>query len=182
MKAYVTSIGEKTTEICCKQLQRFGFEVVLLDGAEPWPVKYNKFIQMAEDDCIRIDADVIVNEDIKLIMQSDYTNYKMVQWYAYDFYKNKVGISSPVFYSKEALRIIRKKFKDLDLRRPEASAWRLPAINPFTHTDLIIIGMHGFFQTKEDMYRHLDHRRNRKQIADSDFELAELIIDTLCKN
>ena len=47
MKAYVTSIRELTTKICCEQLRKFGFEIVLLDQKESWIEKYKKFIQLA---------------------------------------------------------------------------------------------------------------------------------------
>jgi len=67
MKAFITSIGEKTTKICCEQLSKFGFEIILLDEIEPWINKYKKFINMANEDCLRVDADIIVNEQIKLI-------------------------------------------------------------------------------------------------------------------
>ena len=67
MKAYLTTIGELTTDICKKQLERFGYEVIVLGGIEAWPDKYKRFIETANEDCIRIDADIVPNENIKEI-------------------------------------------------------------------------------------------------------------------
>lgn len=175
MKAYLTTIGEPTTEICKEQLERFGFDVVVLDGAEPWAQKYARFIETADEDCIRIDADVILNQNIKEAING--LKYQpqmlMVQWSCYDLYRNNIGVCSPVFYSKKALEIIREDFKDLDLRRPEATAWRLKRINEFTATKDWVVGMHGFFQDKDHLARHLENKIERKQMEDYDFELAK---------
>lgn len=174
MKAYVTSIGEKTTKICCEQLQRFGFEVVLLDGIEEWFDKYKRFIQIANENCIRIDADVIVNSNIQEILNyGDFENVLMIQYYGYDFYRNNVGIISPIYYTEKALQIIKKNINLLDPNRPETSAWRLSEINPFTSTSNLILGMHGFFQSRKEFDRALKNKKERKQMAEFDFELAD---------
>ncbi len=178
MKAYLTTIGERTTEICKSQLERFGFEVVVLDGLEPWEQKYKRFIEMADEHCIRVDADVIVNRYINTAFNYQKTKgHLMVQFQAYDFYRNNVGVCSPVYYHPTALAIIRRDFEHLDLRRPEATAWRLPDINKHTYTSKAVVGIHGFFQTKEDMDRHRQNKIDRKQITEYDFELAEKLIN-----
>ena len=69
MNAYLCTIGEPTTNLCKSQLERFGFEVVLLDKVEPWIDKYKRVIAMADEDCIRIDADIIPNKNIKLFQR-----------------------------------------------------------------------------------------------------------------
>lgn len=181
MKAYVTSIGERTAEICCRQLQRFGFQVVLLDKTEPWIHKYTAFIKRAAfagEDCLRIDADVIPNANVARLQQEiDLINSKipwlyMIQFRGYDFYRNNVGIVSPVFYAKESLPIIAANLDKLDSRRPEASAWRLDEINFNTHTSDLILGMHGFFQDEAHFARHYKHKTDRKQMHEYDFDLA----------
>jgi hypothetical protein len=179
MKAFVTSIGERTTKICCDQLKRFGYEVVLLDGQEPWPQKYRRFISEADEDCIRIDADIIPNTEIADIpnvikaITEMFEGTLMVQFNTYDLYRNNVGVTSPVWYSKKALEIIREQFPNLtDLGRPEASAWRLPAIVRHTLTAPRVVGLHGFFQDYASFNRHLKHKQERHQEADYDLDLA----------
>ena len=44
MIAYVTSVGEKTTEICCEQLERYGFDVYFFNKKESWADKYKEDI------------------------------------------------------------------------------------------------------------------------------------------
>jgi hypothetical protein len=178
MKAFLTSIGENTTQICKEQLERFGFEVILLDKVESWEDKYKSFIKMANEDCIRIDADTIPNGNIKRLADINY-GY-MVQALGYDFYRNDVGIIGAVYYNKKALDIIRNKFDEIDWRRPEATAWRLPEINKYVRTMDLVIGMHGFFQDYEHLLRHKEHKISRKQIEDYDFNLAKKMLE-LCQ-
>lgn len=175
MKAYITSIGEKTTAICVQQLILFGFEIVLLDKVEPWIEKYKRFINMAHEPCVRVDADIIVNEKIKLVTAETLgTPLKMIQFRNYEFYRNDIAVGQPVWYSAEALRLIRKHWNELgDKKRPEASAWRLRQINSFTKTSDIIVGMNGFFQDDEHLTRHEKHKKERHQDHEYDFELAK---------
>ena len=64
MIAYVFSIREKTTDLCVRVLKQNGFKVMLLDGMESIGDKYKRFIEMADEDCIKIDADIIPNSNI----------------------------------------------------------------------------------------------------------------------
>src|SRR3990167_5881610 len=130
MKAFVTSIGERTTKLCCLQLERLGFVVELLDEKQPWGDKYNVFIKLAQGDCLRVDADVIVNRVLydfiyKFELDEFYKEYPywMTQFKTYDLYKNQISITSPVYYSWKALDVIKRNIDNLDLRRPETSAW-----------------------------------------------------------
>lgn len=168
MKAYVTSIGERTTALCCEQLERFGFGVVLMQSDENWPHKYARFIHEADENCLRVDADVIVNKNIATVQ----FNGLMKQWHTYDFYRNDIGVTSPVYYSKLALGFIRNRITKIDWTRPEATAWRLPDINGLTETGPEVVGIHGFFQDDEHLKRHLENKIERKQIEEYDFELA----------
>lgn len=169
MKAYLCSIGEPTTDIVKEILQGFGFEVILLDEVEPWYDKYKKFIFQATEKCIRIDADIIPNKNIR-----DFKTLRngMHQASGYDMYKNEVGIMSPVFYSKEVLEIIRKNWHLVTKDRPETSASRIPEVNKQFFTSFSVVGIHGIYQRKEDIDRHKQHKIDRKQIDDYHFELT----------
>lgn len=190
MKAYVTSIGENTTEICCEQLRRFGFEVILLAGVEPWIDKYKKFIDLAiknNESCLRVDADVIVNSHVTRVHNLELINQYfnnvpqsplMLQFKTFSFYKNDFNIGNPVYYSIGALLKIKENIDSLDVNRPEASAWRLPEVNKHTFTiDNFLIGMQSFFQDQTHYDRHLEHKIQRKQIEEYDFELAQRILN-----
>lgn len=176
MKLYLTSVGEKTTEVAKWQAERLGFEVVLLDKVEPWIDKYKRFIDMAQgEDCLRMDADVILNKNIKQFILPD-EKILIAQFHTFDFYKNDVSITSPVWYSKKSLKIIKDNLGKLDINRPEASAWRLENINDYTYTSYMVVGMHGFFQDKETIDRAIKNKTERKQIEEYDFWLVDKIM------
>lgn len=179
MKAYLTSVGETTTGLVKWQLERLGFEAILLEGKEAWVDKYRRFLELAKaagENCIRIDADVIPNKH--LVEAVNYfvkcPNEWLVQFRTYDLYRNAVGISSPVYYSAEA-------FKHIDLiqlhpTRPEAEVWRQSSVNYHTFTDnLHIVGVHGFYQDWETVSRAKLNKITRKQLAEYDFELVDKI-------
>ena len=178
MIAYVTTIGEQTTDLCVWQLQRLEFEVVVIDGMEPWVLKYRRFITAAKaygGPCIRIDADVIVNADFVVeLSRMPGSSYIMAQWQEYCLYKNGLTHASPVWYAHEALEIIHSNLENLDPIRPETSAWRLPEINEQTKTWDGIVGFHGFFQDQAAIARAKHNKQMRGQEG-YDWELVERI-------
>ena len=176
MKAFVTSIGEKTTGICYEQLKRFGFDVILLNEKEEWINKYRKFIAIADEDCIRIDADIIPNENIKQVGK-DIGSFGMGTHMTYDLYRNNIGITSPIFYKKFILDILKTKIKDIPAFRPEASASRFKEVNDYKYNSNLIVGLHGFFQDKETVARAEQNKKERKQIEQYDFNLVNKIND-----
>lgn len=176
MKAYVTSVGERTTDLCCEQLERYGFDVVLMDKKESWIDKYSMFIKVANEDCVRVDADVIPNDNVKLVGK-DIGDAIMVQYKYFDFYKNNVSVGCPVFYKKEALSGIMSSLKKIHPSRPEATAWRLPNIVERTMTSDLIVGMHGFGSDKNTIERAKRNKIARGQIKDYDFDLAYKIAE-----
>lgn len=195
MKAYLCSIGEKTTEICKEQLEKFGFNVVLIDGKESWYEKYKKFINLAskeKEDCIRIDADIIPNENIKefknignaTFYSDEHYMFKplMSQAKSYDFYKNYIGVTSPVYYNKKAIKIIKDNWNLIGKKRPETDASRIKEINKYLFTKDLIIGIHGFFQTRDDLIRHKLNKIERKQFGNYNFYLAEKLLNLWEKN
>lgn len=179
MKAYVCSVGEKTTDICISQLRRYGFEVVHLSQIEPWHEKYKRFIKMASrnpEDCVRVDADVIVNKRFLLEkVREDIKNRKdcyMLQWQVYDLYKNFIHSGQPVFYAANVFPIIKSNINKINELRPESSIWKLAEINNLTRTVETVVGMHGFFQDQETFTRAHQNKMLRGQLDDYDFTLA----------
>lgn len=178
MNAYVTSIGEKTTDICCEQLRRYGFNVILLDKKESWVDKYKRFINMAEGNCLRVDADVIVNSKIKMIhgFQTD-DDYLLVDFHTYDFYKNDLSVSAPVYYKAEAIKMIKERLDEIEDVRPEATLSR-KVVGSRKGTSELIVGMHGFFQTEDHLHEAEANKIKRGQIEKYgyDFRLAEKML------
>ena len=181
MKAYVCSIGEKTTALCVEQLEKFGFDVTVLNEIEPWVDKYKRFIKTAEEDCIRIDADILVNKNIRLVGLDIPDSAYAVGHATYDMYQNMINTGGPVFYTKKALDIIRKNLDKIGTFRPEVTAVRLPEMEGHVDIRDLIIGIHGVGQDQEAIERAKQNKINRKQIQNYDFELVEKL-NNLCKS
>jgi hypothetical protein len=177
MKAYLTTVGERTTDICRQQLERYGFEVIVLADKELWINKYRRFLNMATEECLRIDADCIMNQNILKFKPEDYPNKLMIAFTGYDFYKNNVGSVTPIFYRPEAIEIIKRNFNQLSELRPETWAWRLPEINDRTVTLDLMVGLHGFWQSIEDVRRAMTNKKLRNQMLDYDFDLIFKIMN-----
>lgn len=174
---YLTSVGEKTTKLAHWQAERLGFKVVLLNKRETWIEKYKRFILSANEACFRCDADIILNKKIASV---SCCMEDMIQYQTYDLYRNDVGITSPVYYSKKALDYIRDHLDDLDEYRPETSAWRMiEKAGLLTYTDETVVGFHGFYQSKPTIKRAKQNKIDRKQIYSYDFRLAEKINEDL---
>lgn len=140
MKAYLTSIKESTEQVCKSQLEKLGFEVVLLNEKEDWPTKYKRFIDLANEDCLRIDADIILFNDF--IIPNGLPDISMVQWQVVDYKKFAIHTGQPMYYSKGLLDIAKTlKVKDI---RPETSMWREPEIIKYTLTIKEVVGLHQF--------------------------------------
>ena len=181
MKAYLFSIGEQTTDICASLLKRYGFDAVLLDGEESILDKYKRFIKMADEDCLKIDADIIPNEDIKLIKYHSKTasrhSASVINYSCYDFYHNGIWVGCPTYYSKGAIEAIKRNLDTLDASRPETSACRLPEIHPNIVKSDLVVGMHGFFQAKQDTIRCIEQKKARGQSDQFDFNLINKLKD-----
>lgn len=171
MKAYVYSVGEKTTKLCVEQLERYGFEVVLVQNELPWHENYKHFILNANEDCLRVDPDVIVNENIRHAEQMLRRHPAlMFQFQTYDFYSNKLKVGQPVMYTKEVLNILKQHYHRMNKERPETWAWRLEQVNPRTVTiEELVVGLHGFYQDTRTIERAAANRLARKLDFDQEF-------------
>jgi len=175
LKAYVTSIGERTTKLCIEQLIKYGFDVVVLDEDEKWIDKYKRFIKLADEDCLRIDADTLVNENAMLIgidIKSD--EYYIAHSY-YDIYKNNISLGGPVFYTRRALKIIRENIDLISEQRPETSAVRLKQFIGHQGRRAMVIGIHGLGQDEEAIQRAIQNKEMRGQMKEYDFEFIDKI-------
>lgn len=184
MKAFIFSIGENTTDLCFRLMKQYAFEPVLLGEKESLLEKYTRFINAAyvlKEDVLKIDADIIPNNYIREV-HADSLGYRlqdamMIQYSNYCIYRNGINIGNPVFYRKKAIALIKANLDKLDPMRPEASAWRLKEINDWTHTSDTIVGVHGVYQSPDDVARHQQNKIDRKQIDGYDFSVIEELMD-----
>lgn len=171
---YITSIGEPTTELCVWSLERLGFETKLIKGNDSFNAKLEQIYNEADDDFLRVDADVIVNSNVWRFIDSC---PKDVWWYqsmCFDWWKMDIGYAGVQYIKKECLPAIRKAISTIQhIDRPESYCYRLPEFhNPrrCIGSD-IVCGLHGFAQN--DIQRVKDLKNKRRQ--EYDFELAERI-------
>jgi len=175
MKAYITTIGERTTDLCIEQLKKYGFDVIVLDENELWINKYKRFIKMADGDCLRIDADTLVNENAMLIgIDVKPEEYYIAHSY-YDIYKNNISLGGPVFYTRRALEIIKENIDLISEQRPETSAVRLKQFVGHHGRRAMIIGIHGLGQDEEAIQRAISNKQMRGQMKEYDFEFIKKI-------
>ena len=171
MRAYVTSIGEPTTEICVWSLERSGFDVTLVkDSSSLWS-KLKFIYHDTDEDFLRIDADTIPNRNIQILenpVEAWWVQYTHFEWYRQD-----VGYGGVQFIKKEALEALRAnvdRFRDLD--RPETELSRIKEFyepRRFISSDRIM-GVHNY---RNNLKRVRGVKANRGQSSSYDWELAE---------
>lgn len=180
MIAFVTTIGEKTTDLCVWSLKRNGFEVHTISGdttlAEKLKDIYEEALQL-DADFIRIDADVIVNrncteENLRKATDS-LKDAWWVQFQMYDWYQQDVSYGGIQFIKREALPVLNENITSfLHSERPETEMTRSYGMyNPrrFESFDMVM-GLHNY---KNDIDRVRAVKIRRNQLDNYDFELAE---------
>lgn len=172
MKAFVTSIGETTADLCVWSLQRQGFEVVLLNSPDTLWHKLKLIFDQAEEDFIRVDADVVCNLSVTKLLEQ-----RGGWWYqaqTFDWYRQDVGYGGVQYIKKQCFPAIRKHLVEAErTERPESHLARLDEFHSprrFKSVNMIC-GIHGFKQS--DVQRVKDTKMRRGQFEDYDWDLAE---------
>lgn len=175
MKCFVFSIGEKTTDLCVELMNEYGFEVVLYqDQTSLWEKLkrfYTEALETGEEQFMRIDADIIPNQNVKRLAEIA-TGWTCA--IGYDWYKQDRGSISIHVMDKQAVRECLEHIEEAkDKPRPETCLWRLSRVNPRTkHLDWFSCGLHGYGQSDHrNRIKDLKHMRNQKY----DWKLLEKI-------
>lgn len=165
MKAFVFSIGEKTTELCCELLKEYGFEVIVYkDQTSLWEKLKRFYLESLETDeewFMRVDADIIPNRNtIELAKSaSGWTCASGFDWYS----QNRQAISIHVMHREIIEKCLRYIDEAENQVRPETYLWRKDEINGYTSIeDRFNCGLHGFGQKDQrDRIKNLKHIRNQ---------------------
>lgn len=175
MKAFVFSIGEKTTYLCRDLMKEYGFEVILYQDSSSLWEKLKRFYTdaLASGDWffLRIDADIIPNRNV--IKFSKYSK----GWTCasgFDWYKQDRGAISIHFMDRANIETCLEHIEEAkDKVRPETYLWRLPDINFNTRVeDKYNCGIHGYGQQDQrERIKALKQSRNQ----DYDWPLVERI-------
>lgn len=175
MKAFVFSIGEKTTDLCCELMKEYGFEIILYqDHTSLWDKLrrfYKEALETEDKAFLRIDADIIPNKNVlKLITEPGFWNCAV----GYDWYKQDRGSISIHVMDRQIIKDCLDRIDEAkDEIRPETYLWRLPEVNPLTGTITnYSCGIHGYGQ-RDHRQRIKDLKHNRGQKYD--WELIDRI-------
>lgn len=182
MKAYVTSIGEPTTELCGWSLSRNGFEVHLLDAPNISLAEKLKWIyeDRPDEDFVRVDADVIVNRhltpDAITQISMKYPLYVVwVQLMSFGWFRQEAVHGGIQFIKKAALPTLRDNIdKFMTAERPESQMFRLDDFEDprkCVSYEGQLFGIHGYAQNDIDRVKETKLRRG--QYDNYDWELVE---------
>lgn len=175
MIAVVTSIGERTTELCVWSLKRNGFDVILLQHAETtlW-AKLETIYEFLNEDFVRIDADVIPNkyftEDNLKAPQGAW----WVQYQTFDWYRQTIGHGGIQYIKKKALPMLQKHVSEFEhAQRPETELFRLPEFMEPRRCVTVaeVMGLHGYGNPNLGAVKEI--KRLRGQTSNYDWELCE---------
>ncbi len=176
MKAFVTSIGEPTTDLCVWSLERNGFEVELLSDGGLLVDKLKTIYEKSTGDFVRVDADVIVNRSFtpKVVLSETKEEDWWVQFRCFDWLKLNLSYGGVQFIKKEALIYLRAKvdtFHNQD--RPETMLSRIPEFySPRRfNSSKAVVGLHGF-ALGDHLDRVHQQKKKRKYYGDYDFEMV----------
>lgn len=176
MIAFVTSMGEVTTELCCWSLARNGFSVVLIEDKTTLWDKLKRIYNEADRDFVRVDADVVPNKQFtpQFVAESGEVFSWWLQYQTFDWHKQDTTWGGIQAIRKEALIHLKANVDQYsDNIRPETALSRIPAFfNPRRFESVpIITGLHGY--KANDLERVKDLKLARNQYDNYDFELEE---------
>lgn len=173
MKAYVFSIGEKTTDLCCELMREYGFDVILYrDSSTLWDKLKRFYLEayaMGDEVVSRVDADIIPNRNIASLEATGWECAVGYDWYSQD----RKAISFHVM-TRKVVRLCLDNIESARHKtRPETHLWRLPEINPLTTIrDEFSCGLHGYGQMDQrERIKALKHVRGQEY----DWELLDKI-------
>lgn len=176
MIAFVTSTGEPTTELCRWALERNGFEVIIVQNKKTLWDKLKLIYSLIDEDFVRVDADVIVNNKLTAYNISSKLE-NGVWWYQYltfDWYKQDTTHGGVQFIRKKALQDLRNNIdKFVTSERPESQMYRLDEFeNPRRGKTIPeIMGIHGY--GIQDIASVMQTKERRNQMGNYDFKLVE---------
>jgi hypothetical protein len=148
VKAFVFSIGEKTTDLCVELLKEYGFEVVLYqDKSSLWEKLkrfYTEALESDDEKFMRIDADIIPNRNVLRLTGADgWECASGFDWYSQD----RKAISIHVMDRFVIRQCLENIYEAQDKVRPETHLWRHEDVNDFTSIQADFnSGLHGYAQ------------------------------------
>jgi len=176
IKCFVTSIGEPTTDVCVWSLKRNGFDVELLQDNSSLQNKLKRIFEKADDDFLRVDADITVNKNLtpEFLSSLELDEIWWWQFLCFDWYKLDIAHCMS-FIKKPAIEHLRANIDRFERSlRPETDVSRIEELhNPrrlLTYEDRIV-GLHGY--GIKDIQPVIELKKARNQDYLYDFEMVE---------
>lgn len=172
MKAFVTSFGEPTTELCVWALERLGIKVELIKSSSSLAEKLRDIYNATDEDFIRVDADVIPNRNVLQLADANEGAW-WLQARTYDWYQQDLTHGGVQLIRKEALPALRANIgKHMRVDRPESQMYRLEEFHNPRRCEIIelVCGLHGWQQI--DLERVMRVKGLRGQYENYDWELV----------
>jgi hypothetical protein len=179
MRAFITSIGEPTTQLCEWSLQRNGFDTCVVLNPDSLAQKLQWIYNHTSEDFLRVDADIIVNRNLTPeLLDSLNKDIWWWQFRCFDWFQQDLGYNLS-FHRSETIDILRKNVTEvLTSLRPETELSRIPEFyNPrrFETYEGKVMGLHGFGIKELEAVKELKKARN--QLDNYDFGLTEKLND-----
>jgi len=183
MKAYLFSIGERTTDISKWALEHLGFKTTLLyDPKTTLQEKYEQFLEMAKDEkwVIRCDADIIVLPKFKTLLEECFKSdpNEEVWWWnfmGFDFIFYGMGHSGPKVMNHKVLEVGQKYKKNFfrQALKPETAFWNRDEFKNPRRCQTVegVSSIHGYKQRPEDYERVNEMKKKRGHYKNYDHEL-----------
>lgn len=182
MKAYVTSIGERTTDLCVWSLERQGFDVTVLRDGTTLANKLKRIYAQADEPFVRVDADVICNRNVartfRELFKIKSDDVWWVQGCTYGWYAQDVIFGGVQFIDKPIIQVLRDNIERYSHdSRPETRLFRMPELyNPRRCISIPgLFGVHGYGQKTSDLVRVKAVKIERGHYGNYDWELMDRI-------
>lgn len=172
MRAYITATHEPTLDLAKWSLERWGFEVVVVQGDDRLSDKLSHIYHDAKTDFVRMDADVIANSNVQMLLLLGASDMWWEQYLTFDMYKLDTTHGGIQVIKQEALPFLRRHISEyMHDERPETRMYRLDELNPHCATREVILGVHGW--GGQDVKRVKTTKSERLQLDRYDWELVE---------
>lgn len=172
MRAYITATREPTLELAKWSLSRWGFDVQVIQGDDRLSDKLAIIYHDTNDDFVRMDADVIANSNVQMLLLQGMGDVWWEQYLTFDMYKLDTTHGGIQLIKKEALPFLRRHISEfMHDERPETRMYRIEELNPRCATREVILGVHGW--GGQDLKQVKITKSERLQLDRYDWDMVE---------
>lgn len=166
MKCIIFSIGEPTTELCHEALKRQGIEAEVWQDSSSFQDKFKRLCEI-EEDVLRVDADIIVNDNlprfISLVKEAKKYWQQPKGWL---WWNQKIEPISVNYFPLSVIKVFKNHLNDEGFKnyRPERYMWGLEELaDKVVHCDQVV-GIKGY--GIKDLAKTKQTKFNRGQVYD----------------